>query len=155
MLAIEAGPDGARRRGRSVADSGYRLGDHTADLLLEFWAPTEEALLVAGARAVVDLLVEGEAVATSASRELAIAGAVDREDRLVRWLNEILSLAMLEGFLVAGAEVRLEGRGLTATLRGEADAAGKIRTELKSVTYHELAVEHGGDRWTARVVIDV
>lgn len=136
-------------------DSGYRLGDHTADLLLELWAPTEEALLVAGARAVVDLLVEGNPIAASMSRELAIAGAIDREDRLVRWLNEVLALAVLEGFLVADAEIRLEGRGLVAVLRGEADAAGKVRTELKSATYHELAIDHEGGRWSARVVIDV
>lgn len=138
-----------------VTESGYRLGEHTADLLLELWAPTEEALLVAGARAVVDLLVEGAAVEARASRLLAIRGAVDREDRLVRWLNEILALAVLEGFLVADAEVTLVEGGLRATLRGEADAAGRIRTELKSATYHGLSVEGADGRWTAQVVIDV
>lgn len=136
-------------------ESGWRRGEHTADLLLEFWAPTEEALLVTGARAVVDLLVEGARVEATATRPLAIEGAVDREDRLVRWLNEVLALAVLEGFLTADAALTLVEGGLRATLRGEADAAGRIRTELKSVTYHALAVARAEAGWTARVVIDV
>lgn len=138
-----------------MTESGYRLGEHTADLMLELWAPSEAALLVAGARAVVDVLLEGAAVTPTASRDLAIRGAVDREDRLVRWLNEILALAVLEGFLVADADVTLLGDGLRASLRGEPDAAARIRTELKSATYHDLALEQTDGRWTARVVIDV
>lgn len=138
-----------------MGESGYRLGDHTADMMLELWAPTEEALLAAGARAIVDVLVEGAPIEPATSLELAVEGAVDREDRLVRWLNEVLALAVLRGFLTAETDVTLVDGGLRATLRGEAGAAGRIRTELKSVTYHDLAVLRTETGWTARVVIDV
>ena len=133
---------------------GYRQLDHTADLALEIWAPSEEALLVEAAKAIVSLMTHAAEIAPTAEREVELS-ALDGPDRLVVWLNEVLVLATVKGFLTAGARLDLRGHGLVAKLVGEEDAADKIETELKSVTYHDLELVVGTERCTAHIVIDV
>lgn len=142
----------------NVEARGSRQVPHTADVALEVWVEDEAALLAEAARAMIDILTEGASVEARDERAVAV-DAYDPQDRLVRWLNEVLYLAVTEGFLTADAEVDLDGDGdgsrLRARLRGEADAAGRIRTELKSATYHDLSLAAGPEGARARVVLDV
>jgi SHS2 domain-containing protein len=134
---------------------GYRQLDHTADLALELTGPSQEEVLLAGAEAVIDIMTEGAPVVEAAERTVAI-DAVDEGDRLVQWLNEIVVAAVCDGFLFASGDIELVGAtGLRARLRGEAGAGAKVVAELKSATYHDLALDHDQDGWRARVVIDV
>ena len=135
--------------------TGYRQLEHTADLALEIWAGSEQALFAEGARALIEIMTEGEPQEGVDRRQLEV-DALDAEDRLVRWLNEILVLAVAEGFLFTQLE-RLELRdgGLTAAVLGKEGAGDRIRAELKSVTYHDLLLAREADGWRARVVIDV
>lgn len=149
-----------------VSDRGHRPIEHTADVAVELWAPDEAALLVEGARALVELLTEGagapRAGEATAERTLALT-AIDPEDRLVRWLAEVLYLATVEGFLAHDASLVLSGAlpgarpgaSLRGTLRGRPDAAALLRTEIKAVTYHDLRLERGPAGVRARVVFDV
>lgn len=138
---------------------GYRQVDHSADLAVELWAPSEEELLGEGARAVVDLLtggaLTGAAEGTDPAERHIELHTLDPEDRLVQWLNEVIFAATTQGFLIRSAEIALRDGGLVATVRGEEDAGDKLTTELKSATYHDLHVQSGPDGWRARVVIDV
>ena len=134
---------------------GYRQLDHTADLALEVWAGSEQELLVAGAEAVTEIMTGGAAVAARGERQVAI-DAVDEGDRLVQWLNEIVVAAVTEGFLFHSASIELSGRtGLTARLRGEPGAGDRVVAELKSATYHDLALGRTDAGWRAQVIIDV
>jgi SHS2 domain-containing protein len=138
-------------------ERGFRQIDHTADLALEIWAPAEVDLLVEAARAVVDVLTESADLGAKppVTVPVSVAG-IDREDRLVRWLNEILVLAVHEGFLLLDAAIELEGEeGLSARVRARPGARELVSTELKAVTYHDLRLERDGRGWRARVVIDV
>ncbi len=137
-----------------MSDRGHRSIEHTADLAVELWAPDEPALLVEGARALVELLTGGAAIDATAERTLELT-AIDAEDRLVRWLAEVLYLASFEGFLVDDATLELSGASLRATVRGQSDAADKLETEIKAVTYHDLRLERGPSGVRARVVFDV
>ncbi|MCU0691347.1 MAG: archease [Polyangiaceae bacterium] len=136
-------------------DSGHCALDHTADIALEAWAPSEPAVLLELARALMQVLTEGKPIDAAASRDLSV-DALDPEDRVVRWINELCFLATSEGFLLADADIRLRQDGLDATLRGARDAWDLIATEVKSATYYDLRLardEFG--RYVARVVIDV
>jgi SHS2 domain-containing protein len=134
---------------------GYRQIDHTADIALELWADSEEELLVVGAHAVTELLTGGGEVGDLGAREVEI-DSVDAADRLVQWLNEIIVAAVAEGFLFHGAEIALEREtGLRARTRGEPGRFERVVAELKSATYHDLALERGPSGWRARVIIDV
>ncbi len=134
--------------------SGHRQLDHTADVALEFWAPSLDALFVEGARAVIDVLTEGATIVGSVEDAIELEAA-DAEDGLVVWLNEILYRAVYDDFLFGQGEVSVEEERVVATVRGERGAADKLATELKSVTYHHLLVERREDGWHGRVVIDV
>lgn len=136
--------------------SGHRQIDHTADLALEIWADTERELLGEGARALTSILTGEKPVRPSSETTLSLEG-IDREDRLVQWLNEVLYLAVGEGFLFDSADIHLDDDArLEATVRGEAGAWDKLVTELKSVTYHDLSLrEVDGGSWRAHIVVDV
>ncbi|HUS64795.1 MAG TPA: archease [Kofleriaceae bacterium] len=135
-------------------ERGYRQLDHTADLALELWGPSEEELLIAGAEAVIDVMTESAPPGAATAERTVELDAVDGADRLVQWLNEIIVAAVTGGFLARAAEIRLDGSsGLRARLRGE---PGQVLAELKSATYHELELgREAGGGWRARVVIDV
>jgi SHS2 domain-containing protein len=124
---------------------------------LELWAPSEAELLEEGAVALVSLLTEGAGpgAGPDSEREVRLE-AVDDEDRLVQWLNEILVLAVLEGWLFRGADIELAEPGiLRAVLRGRAGGSHRLAGELKSVTYHDLLLTGSGPGWRARIVVDV
>ena len=120
---------------------GYRQVDHTADIALALWAPTEEDLLAEGARGVIDLLTEGASFLPQKIRRVSLQ-TLDAEDRLVQVLNEVLVLAVVDGFLTASLSLTLLPNGVEMTLHGEDDAADRIHTELKAVTYHGLQLSH-------------
>jgi SHS2 domain-containing protein len=129
---------------------GHRQIEHTADVALEVWAESEEELLEEAAQALVEIMTEGAPIPDEAERSIEL-DAFDREDRLVRWLNEVIFLAVDSGFLLSSAELRLEGEHrLSAKIRG-ADRSVPLLGELKAVTYHDLTLS---DRF-ARFVVDV
>jgi len=133
--------------------SGHRQVDHTADLALELWADDVPGLLVEAARAVLAILTDGATLASEAERPIELE-AFDDEDRIVRWLNEVIWLALGAGFLVTDAALECTADGLRGQLKGSLDAAA-IVTEVKSATYHDLVLVRDASGVRARVVLDV
>ena len=133
---------------------GFRQLDHTADLAFEFWAPTEAALLLEGARGLIEVMTDGATLEADHEDEIEL-DSLDPEDRLVQWLNTVLYAAVVDGFLLCSANLELREGGLAATVRGAADAGSRITCELKSVTYHQLRLDHHPHGWYAHVVVDV
>lgn len=123
-------------------------------MALEIWGPDEPAMLVAGAVAIAEILTDGAQVGGTDSRRVQLE-AIDAEDRLVRWLGEILYWASVEGFVVARAELEVTAEGLVGTAHGVEGAADLVKTEIKAATYHDLRVVRGPDGVRARVVLDV
>ena len=136
------------------SSAGAREVEHTADLALEIWGPDEPRMLEAGARAVVGLLTDGAQVSAQDVRSVELE-AMDAEDRLVRWLNEVLYWASVEGFMVARAELEVTEDGLRGRAIGQEDSAGLLKTEIKAATYHGLRVVRSEGRVQALVVLDV
>lgn len=131
------------------------FAEHTADIALEAVAPTQEQLLGVMAHTLCCALTEASTLATPHVRSVEIL-ALDDEDRLVQWINEILYLAVVEGFVTGAAQITLLPVGaLRAELRGEAEAHHRVVTEMKSATYHDLALGERDGRWFGRVIIDV
>jgi SHS2 domain-containing protein len=133
--------------------SGHRPLEHTADLALEIWADDLPSLLVEAARALIEILTDGATLVPMAERPIEV-DAIDDEDRLVRWLNEVIFLALTEGFLVVDADLEPTPAGLRGHVRGSIDAR-TIVTEVKSATYHDLALTRTEQGLRARVVLDV
>ena len=143
------------------------VGDEPGNVILSqdgsmaYVALSTESAVVAvdmGARAVVAILTDEAEISDDDVREFAV-DAIDSEDRLVQWLNDIIVAAIIDGFLFAKVDaLELDGdqpARLRARIRGQADARERIVTELKSVTYHDLQLTATGTRAECRVVIDV
>lgn len=136
-------------------ERGHRWLEHTADIALETWAPDEAALLEEAAQALIAQMTDQAPLRADAERVIELV-ALDAEDRLVRWLNEVLWLALSEGFLTTAATIRLTDVALHARVSGEQQARGKVVSELKSVTYHAVSLARNAQGlYVGRVVIDV
>ncbi len=140
-----------------MSPSGHREIDHTADLGFELWGDSPEELYAEGVLAIGELCYDRAAVRRRQQRRLAVE-AGDREELMVRWLQEIYLILESEMWLTAAAVgVTLDGDHLEGVLHGEPfdGARHTVHTEIKAVTYHGLEVAHDGTLWRATVVVDV
>jgi SHS2 domain-containing protein len=130
----------------------WRELPHTADLRLEITAADWPQLLREATLALAAQLGEPDRAAPPVARPLRIE-ALDREELLVRWLNEALVWCELEGLLPVDA---------TVTPIGDAGAVGvmtlqpvrKRHVTIKATTYHGLAIEPTADGLVVRILFD-
>jgi SHS2 domain-containing protein len=130
---------------------------HTADVGFEVEAPTVGALFERAALGLSAAIAELDRVAPRERRTVAVCGA-DSTALLHDFLHAILLLAQVDGFLVSAIEVtEIGGDAVRAVVVGEPvdPARHQLHGEVKAVTWHGLAVERVGDRWHARVLLDV
>ncbi len=135
----------------------YQPLDHTGDLGMLVFGGNLRELFAHAAWGLFDLMTDAECVEPRSSRDLTVE-AIDLEDLMVRWLGELLYAYDTERFLTVNAAFHtLEPTRLQATLRGETFDAVRhpIDTEIKAVTYHQIAVEHLDAGWRARVIFDI
>jgi SHS2 domain-containing protein len=82
----------------------------------------------------------------------------DREALLVDWLNYLIYLTDLDGFLGRDFEVvSLTSKHLEAKVRGEIFDASRHpeKTAVKAATFHNLEIVSEPDGWRATVVLDL
>jgi SHS2 domain-containing protein len=132
--------------------------DHTADLGLDLEGPTPEAILEAAQRGLIQLLLDGTSdLAADQVRAVAIS-APDLPELLKRWCERVYGLLENEGFVALESEVEsADPRACKAILHGSMPPRDRVASasELKGVTYHQLAFEPVDDGWRARVIFDV
>ena len=139
-------------------EAGWECFEVAADVGVHAWGPDLASCFRQAALAVFHLIVPLDAVRPLEHREVSAQGD-GPEALLVNWLNELLYLHDIEGFVVhdvEGPEV-VDGRRLHARLAGEPvdptrHPAGIL---VKAATFHQLAVITEPDRVRARVVLDI
>lgn len=139
-----------------------RMLDHTADVGFEVAeAPTLEDLFDGARRALLMTTFERPPESGNEERTVRLP-APDLETLLVRWTNELVFFIQGDGFVPAGAKVRIEeadegGFFLEARLAGAPlDLEGYgWQGEIKSATFHGLDVTQGSEGWRAQVILDV
>ena len=135
----------------------YQPIDHTGDLGMRVFGSDLHELFAHAAWGLFDLMTDAEGIKPRDSQSMAVE-AVDLEDLMVRWLGELLYAYDTKRFLVAEVTFQaLEPDHLRATLRGETLDATRhpIDTEIKAVTYHQIAVERLETGWQAQVIFDI
>lgn len=131
--------------------------EHTADLGLEVDAPTLPLLFERAGLGVLGLMLD--VAALEPREELGVALEADGPVELLHdFLQLLIVRAQSDG--VAACELTVDTvteRALRATARGEPidPARHAVHTEIKGVTYHQLAVQRTPDGWTARIIVDV
>ncbi len=131
---------------------------HTADAAFEVEASDLPRLFEAAAAAMFDLIVDIERIETETVEAHVEVEAEDRETLLVAWLSALLTRAMVQGETYRAFSVdALEPRALRGRAWGEPLDPRRhgFRTEVKAVTYHELAIEEFPGGWRARVLVDI
>jgi SHS2 domain-containing protein len=127
----------------------YRWVEGAGDLALELDAASREEVFLEAAAALREL-VAGDGAGTPVRRTITLTAATDAE-LLAGWLEELVFLVETESFVPGQAEVTLKGTGLDGTVTGH---RGTPEHVVSAVTYHQLAFEHEGGAWRARVVLD-
>jgi SHS2 domain-containing protein len=129
----------------------FRWIEHTGELELELDAPTERGIFEAGFDAMRELMVSNRSQARI-EEAVALTGS-DRASLLADWLGELAFLAEMRELVPEHlASLELSGDGVNAVVEG---FAGNPPHLVKGATYHRLRFERTGDRWRARVVLDV
>ena len=135
----------------------YEPLPHTGDLGMIAYGHDVPELFAHAAWAMFDLISDATTIRPQHTVSVEVEG-LDLEDLLVRWLSELLYLYDTQRLLYSTANITsLEPTRLLATLQGEPldPARHPIDTEIKAVTYHQIAVEQVGGRWQARVIFDI
>jgi len=136
----------------------YRTFHHTADLGIDIYGRTVDALFVHAAEAILELLTDPKAVCGEKTVLLRVEG-IDGPDLLVNFLREILD--QLYGNRLLFKKIRILHRSentLCAEARGESlnPAKHRLRREIKAVTHHQASlIREKSGRWHARVILDV
>lgn len=135
----------------------YQPLSHTADLGMVVYGQDLQELFAHAAWGMFDLMSDATTIRSQQTVTVSVE-AIDLEDLLVRWLGELLYLYDTQRFLCSAATfTTLEATHLEATIRGENFDPERhpIDTEIKAVTYHQIAVEQLGGRWQAQVIFDL
>jgi len=135
----------------------YKLLDHTADIGIIVSGRDLPEVFGNAAYAMFDILTNIDSVRETKSCNLQVS-ASDIENLLVAWLNELLYRYETERVVFSKFTVDdIDDKKLSATVFGEKIAPHRheIKTEIKSVTYHQLKVEKTDGGWRAQVIFDV
>jgi SHS2 domain-containing protein len=135
----------------------FRILEHTADVGFEAFGSTREETFANAARALIDLMVDLDAIDPGEDIIVRIEGA-DPESLLVNWLSELLYLHDAEGWLFRDFEIQnFRDDSLVAIARGEKFQRSRhqVKLQVKAITYHQLALERTPEGWRAQVYVDI
>ena len=140
-----------------MTEPSFREIEHTADVGIEVEADTAADLFCCAGRALFSLMVNLERVEPREERLVSVR-AEDWEELFHDWLSHLLREFLQDGFIAAQLAIEaIDKTQLRARLTGEKLDYDRhdFETEIKAVTYHQLAVAHENDHWRARVIFDV
>jgi len=131
--------------------------EHTADLGLEVEAPTLAVLFERAGLAMLGLMIDLAAV--DPRERVALAVEADDAEALLRdWLQVLLVRLAGDGLAVSELAVEdVSERAVRGWGAGERvdPARHRFYTEIKGVSYHQIAVRRTAAGWWARVILDV
>ncbi len=130
---------------------------HTADLALRIWGENLPELFAIAAVALIATITDRRRLRLKETRDVTVE-APDREALLVAWLNHLLYLYDVDGFLGRTFEIlELGQERLKARARGERfDPDRHVgKTAVKAATYHHLEITPRDGGWQATVILDL
>jgi SHS2 domain-containing protein len=136
--------------------SGHRRLPHTADVIVEAWAPTRTACLEEAVRGVVETFADISGVHSTREVPVEVNAALD-EDAVVALLGEVVYLVDADDLVVI--DVTLE-EAEDGSLEGSFSVAptASVRPEgaaPKGISRSELSFERANSSWRCHVIVDV
>jgi SHS2 domain-containing protein len=142
---------------RADTEMGHRLLPHTADLIVEAWAPSRASCLEELVRGVVDTFADVGTV--TATREIPLeVGAARDEDVVVALFDDVCYLLDADGLVVV--DVALEEEEEDGNFDGTffvapVDAVVPTGAAPKGISRSDLQFGRDGILWRARAIVDV
>lgn len=134
----------------------FSVIDHTADIGLVAYGENVEDIFINAAYGMFSLIGDLEKVTETMSREV-FSEALNQEELLVTWLNELLYLSDAENLIFSRFEIVDLGQDhLKAIAYGEKvdPLRHNLKTQVKAATYHLLKLE-AVDGFKAQIILDV
>jgi SHS2 domain-containing protein len=135
----------------------YRLLDHTADLAIQVFGTDLKALFANAAAAMFEQIFDTSTVEAREQTGIEVTGT-DWPDLMVNWLKELLFLWNGRQMLVKTTHIlSLKEYNLSAKVISDPYDPDRhaIDSEIKAVTYHQIAVKRGPRGWESKIVFDV
>ena len=132
--------------------------EHTADIGLTARADSLGELLEALAETLAAIICPPDPASPATDSRGVSAEAEDVEALTVDFLTEVLTAVQSEPFVVSSVKVSsADEHFVRAELLGQPydPARHQIHTEVKAVTYHQLAIRRQDGQWTGRVILDL
>jgi len=135
--------------------------EHTADVIIQAWAPTLEGAFEEAARGTFEVITDTGKVAPTVKVDIEEEG-FDLENLLYRWIEALLFYFDTEQLVFSRFKVhRIRGEGeeyrLAAEAWGERFDAKKHehRTIVKAMTYADMEIKRDNGCWRLRFVVDI
>jgi SHS2 domain-containing protein len=130
--------------------------EHRADVGVRGKGETLEEAFVEGARAMFSVMANIDTVQPLEKFKIEVS-ASDEEALFVEWLNELLSVADLNGVVFCEFEVGISGNSLRGKASGEKWDLERHepKTEVKAATYSQLSVKKENGSYVAQCIVDV
>jgi len=150
----------------TAVPGGHRILPHTADAGIAAEGPTLEALFEEAAAAIAELSADvegsepGEGAGVRQRRSVELT-APDLVGLAFAWLNECIGLVDVVGAIVGCRVFAVDVGPDAARLRASLDLAPfdgvrvRRRADVKSATYHGLAVEPIEGGWSLTAYLDI
>jgi len=139
--------------------SSYNFIDHTADAAVVVTADTIEELFIASADAFKEVVIESASPKPNESYKLELS-SLSQENLLVNFLNELnFRLIYKRKMICSVNEMKISQnediRKLECNLLESDIDESMIKTEIKSVTYHQMDLAKANEGYKTIIVFDI
>ncbi|WP_334143357.1 archease [Rhabdothermincola sp.] len=146
-------------RGPSSPPAGHRVVPHTADVIIEAWAPTKGQCLEHAVLALVESFVESDP-GVEPDAVVAIPFTIDArtdDDQVVALLEEVIYVVETKAVVPIGVQLTVDAEGVAGTFDTvAAEAVELVGAVPKGVSRHGLEFRlRDRDGWWCRALVDV
>jgi SHS2 domain-containing protein len=135
----------------------YELIEHTADIGIRVKSKNLKGIFKNTAAAMFDIIAEKQKRKGLLRKTVVLKQQADnKEELLLAWLNELLSLSAVKGLIFSGFTIkRIDEKSLEAVVKGEDNKGYEMKAEIKAATFNRLMLRRSSSGWSAEVVFDV
>jgi SHS2 domain-containing protein len=132
----------------------YNVIDHEADIGLEVYGKSLEELFINAVKGLFSLIVDAKDVQPEKGKRFDTNG---NGETLIVFLNELLYMWDVEGFIPKEFSLKIDNNRLTGTVIGGIFDPAKhtAKQEVKAVTYHGFSITQNKNGFKARIIMDV
>ncbi len=140
---------------------GFKFLEHTSDAYIEARGSSLDEAFIYAAKGMFEVITDTIKVDAVVLKEIRDS-AIDLENALYRWLEDLLILHDSEGLVFRDFDVKIERTGqneikILGVAKGEKfdPLKHEVRTEVKAVTYSLMEIRKEDKCWVVRFVLDL